>query len=699
MKEPSIEDIVAQAKSSLRNGKAIAAEAALRSILEKQPDNFDALRLLGVSCYQQGKHNDATEFFQKALEANPKSSDTLLNLGVVKNDLKEYEKAIRHFRQSLELDENNADAFYALGGALASLDQHQEAIDCFRHVIAIEPKHFEAHNNLGVALRKLKQDKEAMESIRQALELKPDFAEAYANLGGILVELNHHQEGVKCLALALDIKPGLAGAHNNMGAALNHLKRYQEAIASFRRALDIDPLHANAYSQWVYVSQKICDWSRFSETRREIKEQIRQARPSINPLHLMSWFDDPQLQLQCARHFSGHKVASGIESVVRKVSYPDDRIRIAYVSGTFRRHATANHTAELFELHNRERFEVIGISYGPDDNSPIRRRLEKAFDDFVDVRTMSDHAVAEMIAKREIHITIDLMGYTTGCRPGIHARRPAPIHANYLGFPGTMGADFVDYIVADPFVTPLDQQPFYTEKLVHLPDCYWVTDSRLEIAGETPSRTEAGLPETGFVFCCFNSAFKITPPIFDIWMRLLKAVPESVIWLLGGDETLQKNLRLEATARGVDPERLIFAGHVDLADHLARHRLADLFLDTLPFNAHTVAGDALWVGLPVLTCTGRSFASRVAGSMLQALDLPELVTGSLEDYEALALKLASDHVLMKSIRAKLDRNKTSARFFDCARFRKHMEKAYETMIEIWRAGDAPRSIAVEPRSP
>lgn len=698
MKEPSIGDVVARAKSSLRNGKAIAAEAALRPILEKQPDHFDALRLLGVSCYQQGKHNDAAEFFQKALETNPESSDTLHNLGVVQNDLKEHGEAIRCFRRTLELNENNVDALYALGGTLISLNQHQEAIDCFRRTIAIEPKHFEAHNNLGVALRKHKQDKEAIESFRQALKVKPDFAEAHANLGGILVELNRHEEGVKSLNHALDIQPGLAGAHNNMGTALNHLKRPQEAIASFRRALDIEPFHANAYSQWVHVSQKICDWSRFSENCREIKERIRQARPSVNPLHLMSWFDDPKLQLQCARHFSGRQVAPGIEPVVRKARVSDDRIRIAYVSGTFRLHATANHTAELFELHDRERFEVIGISYGPDDNSPIRRRLEKAFDDFVDVRTMSDHAVAEMIAKREIHITVDLMGYTTDCRPGIHARRPAPIHANYLGFPGTMGADFVDYIIADPFVTPLDQQPFYTEKLVHLPDCYWVTDSKLEIAGETPSRLEAGLPETGFVFCCFNSAFKITPSIFDIWMRLLKAIPESVIWLLGGNETLQKNLRLEATARGVDPKRLIFAGHVDLADHLARHRLADLFLDTLPFNAHTVAGDALWVGLPVLTCPGQSFSSRVAGSMLQALDLPELVTSSLEDYEALALKLASDPVLLKSIRAKLDRNKTSARFFDCERFRQHMEKAYETMVGIWRAGDAPRPFAVEPGS-
>jgi len=290
------------------------------------------------------------------------------------------------------------------------------------------------------------------------------------------------------------------------------------------------------------------------------------------------------------------------------------------------------------------------------------------------------------------------MGYTMDCRPGIHALRPAPIHANYLGFPGTMGADFVDYILVDPFVVPPGQQHFFTEKLVHLPDCYWVTDSKLEIAVETPSRIEAGLPEMGFVFCCFNSTFKITPTMFDVWMRLLKAVPESVIWLLGDSETAQENLRQEAAVRGIDSSRLVFAGRVDLANHLARHRLADLFLDTLPFNAHTTAGDALWVGLPVLTSPGRCFASRVAASMLQALDLPELISGSLEDYEALALKLARDPDLMKSIRAKLDRNKTSARFFDCARFRRHIEQAYETMFEIWRAGEAPRSFAVEPRA-
>jgi len=368
---------------------------------------------------------------------------------------------------------------------------------------------------------------------------------------------------------------------------------------------------------------------------------------------------------------------------------------IAYLSADFHRHATAYLMAELFERHDRSRFEVIGVSFGVDDKSDMRRRLVAAFDQFYDVRRKRDEEVAKLLHDLQVDIAIDLKGYTQDSRPGILAYRPTPIQASYLGFPGTMGAEFIDYIIADETVVPFDHQPFYAEKIVHLPDCYQVNDTKRNIAERTPTRQEAGLPERGCVFCCFNNNWKITPEVFSVWIRLLHAVEGSVLWLFRDNESAERNLRKEAQARGIDPARLVFAGRLPLEDHLARHRLADLFLDTLPCNAHTTASDALWVGLPVLTCMGNAFAGRVAASLLKAIGLPELVTHSIEDYEALALRLAKDPSLLEGYRNRLATNRLTHPLFDTDRFRHHIEAAYLQMWEIWQRGEQPRSFAVE----
>jgi protein O-GlcNAc transferase len=370
-------------------------------------------------------------------------------------------------------------------------------------------------------------------------------------------------------------------------------------------------------------------------------------------------------------------------------------VRIAYLSADFHRHATAYLMAELFERHDRSRFEIIGVSFGVDDKSEMRKRLVAAFDQFYDVRRKSDEEVAKLLHDRQVDIAIDLKGYTTDSRPGFLAYRPTPIQASYLGFPGTMGAEFIDYIIADETVVPFEHQPFYAEKIVHLPDCYQVNDTKRKIAERMPTRQEVELPEEGCVFCCFNNNWKITPEVFGVWMRLLHAVEGSVLWLLGDNESAERNLRKEAQARGIDPARLVFAGRLPLEDHLARHRLADLFLDTLPYNAHTTASDALWVGLPVVTRLGESFAGRVAASLLNAIGLPELVTHSIEDYEALALRLAKDPSLLEGYRNRLATNRLTHPLFDTDRFRRHIEAAYLQMWEIWQRGEQPRSFAVE----
>jgi protein O-GlcNAc transferase len=371
------------------------------------------------------------------------------------------------------------------------------------------------------------------------------------------------------------------------------------------------------------------------------------------------------------------------------------RIRLGYLSGKFHTHPGASLIAGLIEHHDRRRFEVIGYGFDEDDGSAMRRRLVRAFDRFVDISEMPDRDAADLIHADAIDVLVDLHGWTPDGRAKILAYRPAPIQLNYLGYPGTMDADFIDYIIVDPFVVPLDQQPFFSERLVHLPDCFQCNDDKREIAECTPLRGECGLPETGFVFCCFNNNYKITPFFFDIWMRLLRAVPESVLWLYEANPLVKANLAREAEARGIAPERLVFASRLPQAEHLARHRLADLFLDTLPYNAHTTASDALWAGLPVLTCVGNTFAGRVAGSLLQVVGLPELVTTSLEDYEALALRLARDTGLLSALRTRLMENR-QIRLFDTARYTRNLEAAFGRMHEIRKVGRPPTAFSVPP---
>ena len=426
----------------------------------------------------------------------------------------------------------------------------------------------------------------------------------------------------------------------------------------------------------------------------EIRSHIEQGKCVVSPFTLLGYCDDELIQLKCARSYIHDRIAARPKPLLRHGTWRNDRIKIAYLSADFRRHAAGRLIVELFERHDRARFEVIGVSFGPDDRSELRSRLIKSFDQFLDVQFVPDREIAQILSRMQTDIAVDLMGYTTYCRPEILSYRPAPIAAAYLGYPGTTGSDFVDYIIADKVVVPFERDAFYSEKIVHLPESYLV-NSQMNIA-ECSKREVAGLPEKGFVFCCFNDCYKINPPIFDVWMRLLKRVNGSVLWLMLTNKSACDRLRNEAAQRGIEPTRIIFAEHQPLAEHLARHRLADLFVDTLPYNAHTTASDALWAGLPVLTCCGRSFAGRVATSLLNAVGLPELVTANLEEYEMLAVRLATDPSLLADLKQKLERNRLRSPLFDTNRFCRHIEAAYEKMWEIWQRGESPRSFSVEP---
>jgi predicted O-linked N-acetylglucosamine transferase (SPINDLY family) len=473
------------------------------------------------------------------------------------------------------------------------------------------------------------------------------------------------------------------------------LGRHAEAAESFARLARADPNFEHALGNRVHAMQQICAWDGLAELLGELGTRVRAGKPVATPWVMAAASDSAADQLRCAQMFTRDLYPPTANPLWRGERYAHDRIRVCYVSADFHDHATASLIAGLFEAHDRTRFEPIAISLGPDRQDGLRSRIESAFERFADMRTNSDAEIAGHIRRMEVDIAVDLKGFTRNCRPGIFARRPAPVQVSYLGYPGTMGAPYMDYIIADRHVIPADQQAFYAERVVYLPDSYQINDDKREISGGALTRAEAGLPESGFVFCCFNRSYKITPEVFDVWMRLLTKVPGSVLWLFEGFPAAAANLRAEAERRGVAPERLVFAPPQPLAEHLGRHRLADLFLDTVPCNAHTTASDALWAGLPVVTCLASTFAGRVAASLLHAVGLPELATASLDQYEALALKLAGDPALLAEVKAKLAGNLHTAPLFDTARACRNIEAAYTAMWQRQQRGDAPAGFSID----
>jgi protein O-GlcNAc transferase len=586
------------------------------------------------------------------------------------------------------------EAMYLMAVIQARLGRRKEALASYERALAIRPDYADALTNRGNTLRKLKRFEEALASYEKAMAIKPDCAGILYNRGNTLLELRRFEDALASYEGALAIKPDNVVALTNRGVILFLLKRFDEALASYEKAIALDPDHKRALRGLGVCALKICDWMRLDKLFGEVSRHVSEQKSIIPPFLALAYSGDQSLHLICAKNYIRERAFDPPQPLWRGAIWRNHKIKIAYLSADFRRHTTAEVAVELIELHDRSQFEVIGISFGADDGSEMRARIASAFDRFFDVSTKSDRDVARLLDDLRIDITVDLQGHHSGARPGILALRPAPIQVNFAIFPGTMGADFIDYIIADAIVLPLDRQPYYTERIVHLPDCYQVKDRRRIVAARTPTRAEVGLPAEGFVFCCFNNNRKFTPGVFDVWMRLLRALEGSVLWLLSDNKDAEKNLRKEAASRGVDPERLVFAKETKIENHLARQRLADLFLDTLPYNAHATASDALWAGLPLLTCQGEAFAGRVAASLLCAIGLSELVTHNLEDYETLALRLAREPNLLRAYRDRLAKNRLNYPLFDTDRFRRNIEAAYRRMWELWQADEKPRSFAV-----
>ena len=644
-----IADLLKQAVAYHRQQKLTEAANAYRTILASEPNHADALHLLGLTYGQNDRHQKAIEFYNLAIEQTPRFTAAYNNKGISLNSLREY----------------------------------QQAIECFQRALAINPDDAGAHSNLGHAFSKLGKHQEAVKHLTMATQLNPGHADTIYNLGNALKKANQADDALTCFNKTLILNPNHTGALNNLGLLYKTKKSLSDAAHCFQKTLVHNPSHANALGQLSICLRQMCEWKAFEQTKEALCKALLDEGCALSPLVSLMWFDDAEIQQLCARAATKESTANIPQLASPLPAINNTKIKIAYLSSDFCEHPVAYLTAELYELHDRGQFEISAISYGTNDSSPIRQRLINAFDHFYDASKMNDAEVAELIAAKEIHIIIDLNGHTLGARPAVLAMRPAPIQINYLGYIGTMGADFTDYVIVDEFVVPPDQQTLFDEKLLHLP-CYMVIDTQRNIADKVATRAEHGLPEKGFVFCCFNNSYKITPEIFSCWMQCLDSVPNSVLWLVGDNEWARDNLRNEAKSRGIAPVRLIFAERTDYASHLARQQLADLFLDTTPYNAGTTAADALWMGLPVLTITGKSFVARMGSGLVQAAGVPELATDSLDEYQGTAVKLALNPAMLTKVKDKLIANRTSAPLFDSKAFCKNFEQALTTVWCQWR---------------
>ncbi len=661
---PQSQQILARAIAAHQTGNIAQAEFLYKMVLQADKRQFEALHMLGLIEAQRGNFTAGFEHFKKALRVRPNAQEALINFGRMQSELGDHDAAVATYKKALTLD----------------------------------PKSALAHSNLSIILRRQGKAEEALSHCDAALEIAPNYADAWNNRGNVLLQLRRYREAIGTYDRALALVPDLAESWLGRATALLELKRFAEAFAAYERALSLDAGLALSFvaGHRLYAKLSICEWTNLDADISRLLDGVRERKTVSVPFALLPLPSTPADQLRCAQ--INIEYGSPPDPIWKGESYAHERIRIAYLSSDLREHAVAHLTVGLFEHHDKSRFETTAISFETARDSQIGRRITAAFERFIDASAQSDQEIAELIRQLEIDIVVDLNGFTRNARLGVFARRPAPIQVNYLGYAGTMGADFYDYIVADSTILPKEHFPFYSEKVVWLPDCFMANDDKRPIAERTPSRSEVNLPENAFVFFSFNQPYKIEPTIFDVWMRLLAAIDGSVLWLKESEAAASCNLRLEAQRRGISPERLIFAPSLpDPADHLARQRQADLFLDTRYYNAHTTTADALWAGVPVVTCLGSTFAARVAASLLRAVGLPELVKNSLAEYEALALKLAREPELLSSIRAKLARNRNTFPLFDTARFTRHIEAAYVTMWERAQRGEPPESFAVAPR--
>jgi predicted O-linked N-acetylglucosamine transferase (SPINDLY family) len=604
------------------------------------------------------------------------------------------ESAELYLKQALRLESRNPHVLRLLGVISAKRRQYSDALKYLNSSLKNLPKNSLALSNLGNVFLELKEYGNALDAYDKSIKIDSKYEEVWSNKGNVLNELKRYDEAITHHDKAIGLNPDYAEGWSNKGNVLNELKRYDEAIAHYDKALSLKPNIDWISGESLHTKMKICSWSGFAESLEDIAKKVAANEKVANPFSLLALNDDTFLHKQSSEIYiqSRYPFNPALEPILKRPQ--SQKIRVGYFSSDFHNHATGYLMAELFELHDKSQFELVSFSFGPMVNDEMRQRLLKSFDQFVEVGRKSDVEVAKLSRDLNIDIAVDLKGFTQDARMGIFAHRAAPIQVNYLGYPGTLGADYIDYIIADKTLISPELQSCYSEKVIYLPHSYQVNDRKRLISERQFTRQELGLPENSFVFCCFNNNYKILPTTFEGWMRILRAVEGSVLWLLQDNSWAAENLKKEAEKQGVAPNRLVFAERLPLPEHLARHRQADLFLDTFPCNAHTTTSDALWARLPVLTLMGRSFASRVAASLLNAIGLPELITSTQEEYEALAIELALNSRKLTDAKLKLANNCLTAPLFDTPLFTKNLEAAYLKMMRRYQTDMMPDHILI-----
>ena len=680
-------------------GRTSEAAAAYGQALALAPDFVPALVGQALALVELGELPAALASIARALSLDHHNVVALTVQARALLAASRPEEALAGLQTALELKPSDHAALVGRGNVLRALGRLPEALGSYESALRVEPRDYVALCNRAAILHEQKRLPDAIADYDAALAVQGRDATLLWSRGNALSELGRYEAGIESYQQALVQRPDDPDIHFALGNVLHLVSRNEEAAAHFQRAIDLRPDYPFALGSLLFLRMHCAQWAGWPRAVEDIRAAMGAGRAASFPFPMLSFSGAPRELLQCAQRYAAEVPVPARRALYQGERYQHDRIRVAYLSADFREHPVAHLAAGLFERHDRSRFRVIALSLlAHPAPSAMRERLCRAFDEFHDVAGVSDLAAAELIRALEVDIAIDLTGYTTGGRAGILALRPAPLQVNFLGYPGTLGAPHMDYILADSTVIPEADEPAYVEHVARLPHCYLPNDVLPQGSlGDRPAaRRAAGLPESGFVFCAFNNTFKINPGMFDIWMRLLQQVVDSVLWLRAKDTQVVTNLRREAALRGVSPERLVFAPSVaTVQEHLARYACADLFLDTLPYNAHATACDALCAGVPVLTCLGESFAGRVAASLLRALDLPELVTHHPEQYEALALQLGSSPAAHAQLRAKLLQHRFTRPLFDRERYRRHLESALQTMWSRHQAGLAPAPFRVD----
>ena len=664
-----------QIESELKNafdlyhaGSMAASEAVCRQVLEYCQGQPDALHLLGVIAQRRGRYEDAIAYYQKAIGVKP---DQVLTI-------------------------------FQLGSAFHDQGRLEAAMACYRKALDLQPDFLQAHISLGICCQGAKKFNEALLCFEQALEFKPDSADAYTNMGNVYQEQARYRQALACYDRAVRIEPANPVIHLNMGIALREVGMSKEAAISYRRALDLKPDYAKACAYLIDLLQSECDWFDVAHWHHELDELTHDALaegrpPAETPFLNLTRHANPALNLAVSKSWcsrTGPVYRSQPNQNCKDRISRNGKITVGYLSNNFRNHPTAHLLHELFGLHDHRRFNVHCYSFGDNDGSSYRSAIEQSCDVFVELRQLDPNAAAKKILADKVDILVDLTGHTSGNRMEICALRPAPVQARYLGMPGTSGADFFDYLIADAIVAPVAHAPYYSENLVWLPHCYQLNSSRKRLADHKLDREKAGLPVSRFVFCCFCTSYKFDPIMFDGWMRILKRVDGSVLWLMAESQSVKRNLSREAESSGIDAGRIVWAEKLPKDEHLARIGLADLALDTRIVNGAITTSDALWSGVPVVTLQGDHFASRMSASILTAIGLPEMITTSLAQYESLAVELASHSHELDRLKKKLAVNQNKKPLFNTPLFVRGLERAYEQMWINYRVGDPPRPIRV-----